>query len=68
MKINIPGTKMYRDTESMALVNTDVSGFNDYQKRRNIQISQRNEINKLKEEMVEIKSLIGILLGNKTNG
>lgn len=59
---------MYRDTESMALVNTDVSGFNDYQKRRNIQISQRNEINKLKEEMVEIKSLIGILLGNKTNG
>lgn len=67
--VQIPGTKLVRDTKSMALVNTDVMGLEDYMMKRRMMQTQREEINKVKSElndirddMKEIKNLMSQLL------
>ena len=45
MLIQIPGTKLYRDTESMALLNKDTSGLEEYRMKRQLIQSQKEEIN-----------------------
>ena len=66
---------MYRDTETMALVNKDVSGLDDYNMKRRMMATQKDEINKIKTElasikddMTEIKQLVLQLIGKGTNG
>lgn len=65
---------MVRDVESRALINRDVVGLQEYQVKRNMMATQKqeinsvkNEINEIKDEMCEIKSLLLQLLG-KSNG
>ena len=53
--VQIPGTKLYRDTDSMALVNKDNSGLEEYLTKRKLAQGQRDEINKVKSEMQGIK-------------
>jgi len=53
--IQVNGTKLYRDTETMALINKDVSGAQEYQARRRFAESQR-EINNVKVEIDNIKN------------
>lgn len=55
MQIKITGTNFYRDTESMALVNKDTAGLEDYKMKRNMMATQRDEINKVKTELAGIK-------------
>ena len=55
MLIQIPGTKLYRDTESMALINKDHSGLEEYNMKRRMLQTQKDEINKVKSEMESIK-------------
>lgn len=73
--IQIPGTTLYRDTTSMALVNRDSSGLQEYQNKRNFLASQRQEINNMKNDMIEvkkdiseIKQLMLQLIGKNSNG
>jgi len=54
--IPIKGTKLYRDTESMALINKDVSGLEDYKTKRKYAELQREQINNVKMEMDSIKN------------
>jgi hypothetical protein len=54
--IQIPGTNYYRDTESMALVNKDTNGLEDYKMKRRLVSSQKDEINKVKSEIESIRS------------
>lgn len=75
MLVQITGTNLYRDTETMALVNKDVSGLEDYKMKRRLLATQKEEINKLKTElsdikddMTEIKQLMLKLIGKGTNG
>ena len=75
MLVQIKGTNMYRDTETMALVNKDVSGLDDYNMKRRMMATQKDEINKIKtelagikEDMTEIKQLVLQLIGKGTNG
>ena len=75
MLIQITGTNLYRDTETMALVNKDVSGLEDYKMKRRMMATQKDEINKIKtelagikEDMTEIKQLVLQLIGKGTNG
>lgn len=75
MHIQIPGTNLYRDTETMALINKDVSGLEEYNMKRRMLETQKSEINKvkseingIKEEMTEIKSLLLKLLDKGSNG
>ena len=73
--IQIPGTTLYRDTTSMALVNRDSSGLQEYQNKRNFLATQRQEINNMKNDMIEvkkdiseIKQLMLQLIGKNSNG
>jgi peptidoglycan hydrolase CwlO-like protein len=75
MLIQIPGTKLYRDTESMALLNKDTSGLEEYRMKRQLIQSQKEEINKVKSEIAsvkedinEIKHLLVKLLDKGSNG
>ena len=56
MQVKIEGTSFYRDTSSMALINKDVSGLEEYRSKRKFAESQRQEINSIKKEMDSIKS------------
>jgi hypothetical protein len=56
--IPINGTKLYRDTETMALINKDVSGLEEYKTKRKYAEVQREQINNVKMEMDSIKNEI----------
>jgi len=72
--VQIPGTELYRDTNTMALVSKDTSGLEEYNMKRRMIESQKREINKvmseidnIKNDMLEIKQLMLKLL-DKNNG
>jgi ubiquinone biosynthesis protein UbiJ len=55
MIVQIPGTTLVRDTTSMALINQDKNGLDDYLKKRQTMVAQKEEINKVKSEISEVK-------------
>jgi len=55
MLIPIPGTKMMRDTESMALINKDNVGLQDYYTKRNRLAAEKEQINNIKSEVQSLK-------------
>jgi hypothetical protein len=55
MLIQIPGTTLVRDTKSMALINQDKNGLEEYLKKRQVMASQKEEINNMKSDISEIK-------------
>jgi len=74
MLVQVTGTKLVRDTETMALINKDVNGLQEYNLKRKMAASQKEEINTIKSEinnikndMSEIKQLLFKLLEG-TNG
>jgi hypothetical protein len=54
--VPINGTKLYRDTETMALINKDVNGAQEYQAKRRYAENQREQINNVKVEIDSIKN------------
>ena len=63
MGIKVEGhTHLIRDEESHAIINTDVENYRLTMKRRQILRTQRDEINSLKNDMSEIKSLLKELI------
>lgn len=61
--IPIEGHKhLYRDELSGAILNTDNVGYNNYIKLRDEKLKQKHEIDSLKKELSEIKSLLQELL------
>jgi len=59
MLVQITGTKMVRDTESMALINKDINGLQEYQLKRRQAEGQRTEINTIKSEIKDIRGELG---------
>ena len=49
---------LYRDMQTQAIVNTDVAKYNELKRRAR----EKNEINRLKDEVSELKSLIKELI------
>lgn len=73
--VQIPGTTFVRDIKSMALVNKDSTGLEDYKMKRRLLATQKDEINKvkadmenIKQDMQEIKQMMLQLLGKGSNG
>ena len=63
MGIKVEGhTHLVRDETSHAIVNTDVETFRLTMQIRKVMMTQRNEINNLKDEMAEIKQLLNNVL------
>ena len=65
--IRVEGHKhLYRDEKSGAIVSSDSQGYLQYKKMREQRKYQENEINRLREEIDELKSLISGLI-NKSS-
>ena len=63
--IRVEGEKhLFRDPETGAILNTDSSGYNQYVKMRKRRQTQKEELDTLKKDIEEIKSLLKEL----TNG
>jgi len=54
--VKIPGTTYIRDTQTMALINTDMAGLEDYKMKSTLINNQKSEINKVKNEINEIRN------------
>lgn len=54
--VKIPGTTFVRDTNTMALINTDSAGLEDYKFKSNLINNQKAEINTLKSEINDVKN------------
>ena len=69
MFIKIEGEDRFlKNVYNQALVNTDVAGLKDYKNKKNLNLQVNEitgEINNMKTEMLEIKSLLQQLV-NKT--
>lgn len=55
MLIKIPDTQLYRDTDSMALINADEVSRNEYLSKVNMVKIQKQEINTVKAEIANVK-------------
>jgi hypothetical protein len=61
MLVKIPGTSFVRDTKSMALINTDHSGLEEYKAKTQLINNQKSEINNIKSEINEIRNDVGVI-------
>ena len=62
MSKTLPTDGFIRDDNSGAIINTDKEAMKAYKLRRSLEISKQNEINKLREEMSDIKDMLKQLL------
>ena len=49
---------LYRDEKTGAIINTDDNGFAQYKKMKNAKLTERQEIDKIIEDIKEIKFLL----------
>ena len=57
--IPVEGHKnLYRDEDSGAIVNTDSSEYNQYMQMKSARLTQREELDKMREDIDEIKFLL----------
>jgi len=63
MMIPVKGhPNLYRDENSGAIINCDNTTYNQYVNSLNNREAQKNELNKMKQDIDEIKSLLRELL------
>ena len=53
----------YRDPESMQIINCDKKAYSDYMKRKKISKAKSNELNKMKEDLDNVKGELGEIKG-----
>ena len=53
----------YRDPESTAVINCDKKAYYDYMKRKKITKAKSNELNKMKEDLDNVKGELGEIKG-----
>ena len=57
--IPVEGHKnLYRDENSGAILNPDASGFNQYMQMKSSRLTQREELDKMRSDIDEIKFLL----------
>jgi hypothetical protein len=59
--VKVEGTTFVRDTKTMALINTDVSGLEDYKMKSRLLNNQKQEINNIRNEINELRSDVGVI-------
>lgn len=65
--VKIEDTKYIRDIDSKAVLNTNRNALEQYKLERQRREAEKNDINRMKEDIVELKKMIKKLLG-KQNG
>jgi hypothetical protein len=75
MYVKVKDANFVRDTNSMALINTDRKAINEYQEKMRMAKVQKDEINNIKSEIAdvrgdvqEIKMMLTQLLDKNLNG
>ncbi len=53
----------YRDPESTAVINCDKKAYADYMKRKKISKAKSSELNKMKEDLDNVKGELGEIKG-----
>ena len=53
----------YRDPESTAVINCDKKAYSDYMKRKKISKAKSNELDKMKEDLNNVKGELGEIKG-----
>jgi hypothetical protein len=53
----------YRDPESTAIINCDKKAYSDYMKRKKISKAKSNELDKMKEDLNNVKGELGEIKG-----
>jgi hypothetical protein len=73
--VKVEGTNFHRDTETMALVNIDPNGKNDYITKKRMYLTQKEELHSVrkdidgvKEDVKQIKDLLMQILEKDRNG
>jgi hypothetical protein len=61
MLVKVNNTTFVRDTKTMALINTDVAGLEEYKSKSLILNNQKLELNKVKNEINEMRDDIKII-------
>ena len=51
-------SNLYRDRKTGAIVNTDNAGYNQYMKMKQRRQTEREELDRMKSDIEEIKSLL----------
>ena len=65
--IPVEGHKnLFRDEKSGAIVNTDTFGYSDYKRERVRKMDEKAELDEMKRDIDEIKSLLKELTGRIT--
>ena len=49
---------LFRDTDTGAIINTDTSAYIAYKNKRQLKLKEMDQIDKLQDEIDEIKSLL----------
>lgn len=61
--IRVEGHKnLYRDEKSGAIINYDSNGYSQYKKMKSLRLSEKSQIQSLRAELDEIKSLLAELI------
>jgi len=64
--IRVEGHKnLYRDEKSGAIINCDTTSYNQYVNSLNYKDMQKQELDKMKQDIEEIKSLLMEILNKK---
>jgi hypothetical protein len=61
MLVKVTGTTFVRDTKTMALINVDNAGLEDYNFKKQLVGSQKQEINNIKNELNEVRDDIKVI-------
>jgi len=59
--VKVEGTTFIRDTKTMALINTDISGLEDYKMKSRLLNNQKQEINNIRNEINELRNDVGVI-------
>ena len=54
---------LYRDSDSTAIINRDKKSYLDYMKRKKIAETKNNELDKMKEDLNNVKDELGEIKG-----
>jgi len=53
---------LVRDKQTGAILNKDSSSYQSYMRQKQVKLSERNEIEKLKSEVGEIKDMLKVII------
>ena len=56
---------LYRDEKSGAIINCNENEYNEYIRIKNLKVNEKNDIEKMKNELEDLKLLLKTALANK---